>query len=49
MFGNNGTVTTDFGVHYNEAFDVAIQGDNKIVAVGNATIKTKKRRITHLQ
>lgn len=39
-FNNTGTVTTSFGVGSEQSNGVAIQGDDKIVAVGWATITT---------
>jgi uncharacterized delta-60 repeat protein len=36
-FGSGGTVTTDFAGGFDNAFDVAIQADGKIVAVGEVT------------
>ncbi len=35
-FGTNGKLTTDFASLTDEAFGIALQGDGKIIAVGNA-------------
>ena len=35
-FGNNGIVTTDIGAESDEAYDVAIQSDGKILVVGHS-------------
>jgi uncharacterized delta-60 repeat protein len=34
-FGNSGFTNTTFGNDYNECFNLAIQSDNKIIAIGN--------------
>src|SRR5207249_7859597 len=37
-FGNSGKVTTDFAGSTDDAYDVAIQGDGKIIATGTAFV-----------
>ena len=45
-FGTGGKVTTDFNVLTDQAFAVAIQGDGKIVVVGNAGISIQTNGFT---